>query len=249
MRADNGVELRVMPDHETMSRLAADMIAAAATASPAANIAVPTGNTPLGMFADLVGRVERGELDLSRLHVWCLDEYVGVAPEAPSSLTGLLASVFLRPARIDPARVHALPATDPDVVAAAARYETALAAGGGLDLAVLGVAANGHVAYNEPGATADSRTRVVDLTPASIAGAAAYFGEGVPIPRRALTVGIGTLLEARYLVLIVSGEAKAETLRRILREPMTADVPASWLRLAGDRLAIIADEAAAGRLG
>ena len=249
MDEGNGVALRVVPDHAKMSRLAADTVAATVARAPAANIAVPTGNTPLGMFADLVRRVERGELDLSPVHVWCLDEYVGVGPNQPSSLVGQLTAVFLRPAGVDPARVHALPATDPDPDVAATRYEAALAAGGGLDLAVLGIAANGHVAYNEPGSPADSRTRVVALTPESLAGASAYFGEGVPIPRRALTVGIGTLLEARRLVLIASGEAKAETLRRVLREPMTADVPASWLRLAGDRLTVIADEAAASRLG
>lgn len=241
--------VRVVPDEEAMSRLAADVVAATVARAPEANIAVPTGKTPLGMFADLIGRVERGEVNLSRVHVWCLDEYVGVGPEEPVSLAALLWREFLRPAGCDRGRVQPLPTTDPLPDVAAARFEADLRARGGLDLAVLGMAANGHVAYNEPGSAADSRTRVVELTPESIAGAAAYFGGEVAIPNRGMTVGIGTLLEARRIVLIVAGERKAETLRRVLREPMTAAVPASWLRLAGERLTVIADEAAASRLG
>ncbi len=90
---------------------------------------------------------------------------------------------------------------------------------------------------------------MLNLTPESVGQAAAYWQGEVPIPRRAMTVGIGTLLEARHLVLIVAGAAKADVLRRALREPMTASVPASWLRLAGERLTVIADEAAASALG
>jgi len=241
--------LTVVPDEGAMSTLAADELAEVARRSPEAAVAVPTGTTPLGMFDELVARVRRDELDLSRLHVYCLDEYVGVGPDDPNSLTGWLQRAFLEPAGIGPVRVHALPATDPDPAAAAARYEAELAARGGLELAVLGLGPNGHVAYNEPGSAADSRTRVVELTPQSIEQASAYWEGAVPIPDRALTVGVGTLLEARRIVLIVSGEGKAEVLRRTLQEPPSAEIPASWLRLAGDRLRVIADEAAASRLG
>ena len=241
--------LTVVPDEAALGRLTADVVAGTVARAPEAAIAVPTGSTPLGMFAELVARVRRDELDLSRVHVFCLDEYLGVRPEDPNSLTGWLERSFLTPAGVDPTRVHALPATDPDPVAAAARYEAELAARGGLELAVLGLGPNGHVAYNVPGSAADSRTRVLALTPESIAQASAYWAGALPIPSRAMTVGVGTLLEARRIVLIVAGEAKAEMLRRTLREPMTADVPASWLRLAGSRLAVIADAAAASRLG
>ena len=247
--AGSDIPVTVVPDEGALARRAADIVAETVGWTPAAAIAVPTGSTPLGMFAELVERVGRREVDLSAVHVFCLDEYLGVRPEDPNSLTGWLRRSFLEPAGIDPARVRALPALDPDPAAGAARYEAELAARGGLELAVLGLGPNGHVAYNEPGATADSRTRVVDLTPESIAQASAYWEPGVPTPSRALTIGIGTLLEARRLVLIVSGGAKAEMLRRALQEPMSAAVPASWLRLAGERLEVIADEAAASRLG
>jgi glucosamine-6-phosphate deaminase len=108
---------------------------------------------------------------------------------------------------------------------------------------VLGLGANGHVAYNEPGSGADSRTRVLTLTPESVSQAAGYFA-GRTVPTQAMTIGIGTLLEAGKIVLLVTGAAKAAILRRTLHEPMTSEVPASWLRLAGNRLTVIADRLA-----
>lgn len=244
-----GYRLTIVPDAATMSRRAAGIVAATIALTPEAAIAVPTGSTPLGMYEDLLARVRSGTLDVSRTHVYCLDEYLGVAPTDPNSLTGWLAGVFLTPAKVPPAHVHPVPATDPDPASAAARFEAELAARGGLKLAVLGLGANGHIAYNEPPSAADSRTRVLPLTPESIAQAATYWQGTLPIPDVAMTVGIGTLLEAHRIVLIVAGAAKAAVLRRTLREPMTDAVPASWLRLAGSRLEVIADQFAAAQLG
>lgn len=240
--------LEIVADETAMSRRAADLVSATAMRLPAATIAVPTGSTPLGMFADLSERVERGALDLSLMHLFCLDEYVGVTADDPNSLTGWLERAFIDPARIDPANVHTLPTDAPNLTAAAADYEAELAARGGLNLAVLGLGPNGHVAYNEPGAAADSRTRIVELTPESIAQASEYWEGSVPIPGKAMTIGIGTLLDANQIMLIVSGSAKATMLRRTLQDDMTVDVPASWLRLAGSRLVVVADEAAATEL-
>jgi len=247
-RQGEGWTLTTVADAAAAGRRAADAVAETVERRPAAAIAVPTGSTPLPMFGELVARVRRGELDLSRVELFCLDEYLGVGPDDPNSLTGWLHRELLGPAGIDPARVHAVPATDPDPEAAAARFEAELAAAGGLELAVLGLGPNGHVAYNEPGSAADSRTRVVELTPGSIAQASAYWAGAVPIPNRAFTVGVGTLLEARRLVLLVTGEAKTGVLRRALRDPMGPDLPASWLRLAGARLEVIADAGAAGEV-
>lgn len=242
-------DLTIVADETAMGRLAADAVAETVARQPAAVISLPTGNTPLPLFAELVDRVGRGELDLSRVHLFCLDEYLGVAADDPNSLTGWLQQAVIGPAEFDPARVHTLPATDRDPAAAANRYEAELTALGGLDLAVLGIGPNGHVAYNEPGSAADSRTRVLELTQESIDQAAAYWRGSVTIPRRAMTVGVGTLLEANHLVLIAAGAGKAAIVRQALRDPMSAAVPASWLRLAGDRLAVVLDEAAARELG
>jgi glucosamine-6-phosphate deaminase len=249
MAGTGELRLVVVPDYAALSRAAAEIVAETVRAKPEAALSLATGSTPRGLFAELIDRVRSGELDLSRIHLFCLDEYLGVGPDDPNSLTGWLQRSIVVPARLDPARVHPLPATDPDPVAGAARYEAELRALGGLDLAVLGLGPNGHVAYNEPGSAADSRTRVLTLTPESLVQATAYWAGEVAIPARALTIGVGTLLEAKRLVLIVSGEAKSEMLGRTLREPMDAAVPASWLRLAGDRLTVIADAPAAAELG
>ncbi len=243
-----GYTLTVVADAAAMGGMAAEIVAAAVAAKPGLVLAVPTGSTPLGMFEHLVAMVRAGDLDLSGVRLFCLDEYVGVEPDDPNSLTGWLRRSFVAPAGIPWDRVHAVASSAADPDDAAAAYDAEIAAAGGLDLAVLGLGPNGHIAYNEPGSTADSRTRVLALTPESIAQAAAYWTAGVETPSRAITVGVGTLLESEQLVLIVSGAAKTEMLRRALEEPMDPAVPASWLRLAGNRLHVVADAAAAGAL-
>lgn len=246
-----GVEpwiLEVVPDAESVGRRAADVVAEVVSTHPQATIAVPTGRTPLGMFAEINARVRREEIDLSRATLFCLDEYLGLASDDPNSLTRWLRNVFVAPAGIDPIRVVTLPATEGDHAAGAALYEAELTARGGLDLAVLGLGPNGHIAYNEPGSTANSRTRVVDLTPESIARAAEEWTGAPGVPGQAITIGVGTLLEARRIVLIVTGAGKADILCRALRDAPSAAVPASWLQLAAERLTVIVDTLAAARL-
>jgi glucosamine-6-phosphate deaminase len=240
--------LTVVPNARTMSELAADVVAEAVAVKPDAVVSVPTGSTPLGMFDVLAERSARGAVDLSRIQLFCLDEYVGVSVDDPNSLTGWLQTAFIERVSIPAGNVHPLPATAAALPAATQEFERALADLGGLDLAVLGLGPNGHIAYNEPGSRADSRTRVVNLTPESIQQAAAYWEGAVDIPDTAVTIGVGTLLEAKRIVLLVSGAGKSDILRRALDEPMSADVPASWLRLAGPRLHVIADEEAASLL-
>ena len=177
------------------------------------------------------------------MQLFCLDEYMGVSLDDPNTLTNWLMRSFILPAGIPLDHVHTLPVRDPYPDSAARRYEEEIGQCGGLELAVLGIGNNGHVAYNEPGSASDSRTRIVELTEESIDQARGYF-EGATVPTKAMTVGVGTLLEARSLLLIASGEAKQEILRKTLREPMSDLVPASWLRLDPERLTVIADEAA-----
>ena len=241
-------KLTVVPDAKAMSEIAADIVAGTVAAKPDAVVSFPTGSTPLGMFELLTERVARGALDLSGIELFCLDEYVGVSADDPNSLTGWLQRALIERGGISPVHVHALPATANDIAAAADRYERELADLGGLELVILGLGPNGHIAYNEPGSAADSRTRVVALTPGSVEQAAAYWQGAVEIPHTAVTIGVGTLLEAKQIVLLVSGEAKADMLRRTLEEPMSDEVPASWLRQAGSRLHVVADEEAASQL-
>jgi glucosamine-6-phosphate deaminase len=245
---DTPPTITVLPDPEAVARAAADAVAATVAAKPDAVIALPTGSTPLPLFTELHSRIERGELDLSRVQLFCLDEYVGASPDDPNSLIGWLHGAFIDRSGIPAGNVHHVPATADAPDAAAADYERLLADLGGLDLVVLGLGPNGHIAYNEPGSPADSRTRTLDLTPESIAQATAYWKPGVATPDRAITMGVATLLEANQIVLIVTGSSKQAMLQRSLEGPMSAEVPASWLRLAGNKVEVIADAAAAGSL-
>lgn len=240
--------LNVLPDSMAASEAAADVIAATIQAKPDATITVPTGSTPLGMFDILAARVVRGDLDFSKVDIFCLDEYVGISQDELGSFTRWLWDALLHRIGVKPEQVHALPTTADNLAAAANSYEEELAAKGGLDLAVLGLGPNGHIGYNEPGSSANSRTRVVTLTPESLNQASDYWEGAVSIPDKAMTMGVGTLLESRQIVLLVAGDAKAEMLRRALEGPIGPDVPASWLRLAGSRFQVIADIAAASQL-
>ena len=240
--------LIVLGDARAASKSAADVVTNTVLSKPEAAIAFPTGATPLGMFDVLAARAARGEADFSRATIFCLDEYIGVTIEDPNSLTRWLRKALLNRIGINPDQLHSLPVTAENLVDSAAEYDRAVSARGGLDLAVLGLGPNGHVGYNEPGSSADSRTRIVALTPESRNQASAYWEGSLAIPNQAMTMGVGTLLEAKQIVLLVTGQAKADILRRTLQEPMNAEVPASWLRIAGSRLTIIADEAAASGL-
>lgn len=239
--------LVVVKNADEMSAMAAEMVAEVLTVRPVAPISLPTGSTPVGMFERLIEASQSGSLDLTRFQLFCLDEYLGVTADNPNTLTSWLKRTLIEPAGIPMANVHTLPVDDPDPDAAAKRYDQSIGDAGNLALAVLGIGNNGHIAYNEPGSDADSRTRVVNLTQESIDQAAGYF-HGATVPTKAMTVGVGTLLESDRIVLIASGAGKAEIMRRALREPMSSDVPASWLRLVPEQVTIVLDEPAASLL-
>jgi len=240
--------LSVFRDAHAASESAADSVANTLQNKTDAAITFPTGTTPLAMFDILAARAARGEIDFSGVSIFFLDEFVGATDEDPNSFTRWLTEVLFNRVGIKPDQLHALPVTADDLLASAAKFDEAISACGGLDLAVLGLGPNGHVGYNEPGSGVDSRTRVVTLTPESRDQASAYWEGSLPIPDQAMTMGVGTLLESKQIVLLVTGEAKAGILRRTLEEPITTDVPASLLRIAGPRLTIIVDEAAASEL-
>jgi glucosamine-6-phosphate deaminase len=227
--------------------LAADAVAETLASDPAAPISLPTGSTPLGMYQEILRRVAAGTMDISRMNLFLLDEYLGQTKDDEASLTHWLERVFLVPGNLSE-NVHYIPSADPAPDVAAARYEADLAALGGLKLAILGLGPNGHIAFNEPGSAADSRTRVVDLTPESRNQSADYFDGREEIPAQAMTMGVGTLLEAERIILIVTGANKAGILHRALEGAISAEIPASWLRLVTEKLEVIVDKAAAAEL-
>jgi glucosamine-6-phosphate deaminase len=230
-------------DAVDLAHRSAGLIADAITQDPRAAVLVATGNSPMATYAQLAELHARGELDTSELRPFQLDEYLGLRPDDPRSLSGWMRRSFTQPLDIADERVTWLEA-DGDIGESCARYASAVRAAGGYDLAVLGLGPNGHLGFNEPPSAADAPTREVALTPASLASNAAYWGDDVP--RRAVTAGMDLIMQARRVLVIVSGEHKQAILERMLSGVPSAECPASLLRLRDDVL-VVADRAALGR--
>ena len=200
-------------------------------------ISIATGKTPEGLYEEMAKRVRSGRLVLNDSLFFPLDEFVGVPPEHPASLYA-----FLRERLI--VRTGA-PECVLQQMNRHTAYEAAIAAAGGIDLVVLGIGRNGHVAFNEPGSPRDSVTREVDLAPTTREDAAKSFGGIAHVPTRGITMGIATLLAARRVRLLAFGATKREVVRRLLDGPVDAGLPASFLREHRD-FTIYLDAAAAG---
>ena len=227
---------------EAFADRAAAHVAGLLAGTPAAAIALPTGSTPIGLYARLVALAAAGEVSLTGGRYFNLDEYVGVAPGNPHSFAAFLRRHFIDAAGIPADRVRLLRGDAADIAAEAAAHDAAVAALGGLDLAILGLGGNGHIAFNEPGARWDSGTHVVPLTEATRIANAAYFTDGFTVPTHGLTMGIGMIRAARRVLLMVSGGAKAEALDALLAGEPDPDWPVTAL-CGHPGLTVIADAA------
>jgi glucosamine-6-phosphate deaminase len=230
-------------DYTDLSRRAARLVNAAVAAKPDAVVVFPTGETPLGLFRELVAARHAGAFDASRMHVVTLDEYFGIAGDDRRRLFLWLRRELLDPLAIPGAHIDAFDPAATDPAAEAARIEEVIARLGGIDLAVLGLGANGHLGFNEPGSPFASRARHVTLAPESIRSNAAYWGSEAAVPRDAVTLGLGTIAEARSVLVLASGGRKAPALARALAGPIGPEVPATVLR-GHPATTVIADRAA-----
>jgi glucosamine-6-phosphate deaminase len=235
--------IEVVDDPAWLARAAADAIAGAVAADGPVTIVPATGETPVATYAELADRHARGVFDASGVSVVQLDEYVGLADDDRRALFGWMDRTVLTPLDIDAGRVERLP-TDGDLASACAAFDESLAARGGIDLAILGLGTNGHLGFNEPPSDQTSATRAVELTPATIAANARYWGAEGDVPTRAVTLGLRALLEARHILLLVSGAAKHDIVRRALEGPVGQDVPASFVRHAKGSVTVLVDRAA-----
>ncbi|MDR1355598.1 MAG: glucosamine-6-phosphate deaminase [Propionibacteriaceae bacterium] len=210
-------------------------------------LGIATGSSPLATYHCLANLVASGELDLSMASAFALDEYVGLPVDHPESYHATIARTITEPFRLNPARVH-VPDGDPSRLdTAGQRYEAQISAAGGVDVQILGVGANGHIGFNEPTSSLTSRTRVKTLTPRTITDNARFFGSTTAVPRHCITQGIGTIMEARAIVLVATGELKAAAVSAIIEGALTSMWPGSVLQL-HPRATCIIDEAAAGSL-
>jgi glucosamine-6-phosphate deaminase len=232
----------VAPDVPALSLDAAACVAQVISSHPTAVLALPTGRTPIGLYRELVRMHRYENLDFSGIRAFNLDEYLRIPPTDPRSFDAYLRNHFLSHVNVLPKNVHLLPSTADDD--ACKRYESEIKAAGGIDLLIAGVGTNGHIAFNEPGAALDTRTRIVKLADSTLTNMRAVFSED-EMPTHAVTMGIGTILEARKILVLASGETKKRALPGLLNGPVTTDNPVSAVRLHAD-VTVIADREASG---
>ena len=235
--------LVVVDDAAWLARVGADVVAEVVNANGPVTVVPATGETPVGMYAELAARRARGEIDTRGVSIVQLDEYLGLERDDRRALFGWMDRTVLEPLAIADERVTKLP-TEGDVDAACAVFDRELDARGGIDLAILGLGTNGHLGFNEPPSAAGSSTRTIDLTPDTIAANARYWGSEGDVPTRAVTLGLRTLLDARRILLLVGGASKHAIVRRALEGPVGEDVPASFVRQARGSVTVVVDRAA-----
>lgn len=237
------MRIEIAADEDALAVRAADLICDAVRAKPAALLGLPTGATPIRAYAQLERRVAAGEADFSRATVYAIDEFAGATRTTP----GTNSAFYREHLKIGQRALHCPNPSAQDPAEHIRAFADAVRRAGGLDLCVLGIGVNGHIAFNEPGAPRDSGARVVDLTLASREAHAETFGSLDRVPARGMTLGVADLLEARSIVVLAAGARKATIVRQAIEEPQTAAVPASWLQSHAD-VTWLLDEAAAAQL-
>ena len=230
-------------DYNDLSRKAANIISAQVILKPESVLGLATGSSPLGIYRQLILWYEKGDLDFAETTTVNLDEYRGLRADNEQSYHYFMHQNFFDHINIDPARIHIPDGTAPDPEAECRRYDKLIADLGGIDLQLLGIGRNGHIGFNEPDDHFSKYTHQVDLTESTIAANTRFFEREEDVPRQAISMGMQAITQARKILLIASGAAKADALYASCFGPVTPQVPASILQLHQD-VTIIADEEA-----
>jgi glucosamine-6-phosphate deaminase len=224
---------------DALSGRAAEILLSAIRTNPRVVLGLPTGRTPVGMYDRVVRECTREYHCFRDVTTFNLDEYAGLPREHPGSYFSYMKQHLFDHVDIAPENAHLPNGTAPDLDAECARYEQEIRDAGGLDLTFLGLGRNGHIGFNEPGTPFDARTRVVELTQSTRHANADLFSDG-RVPTHAITMGIGTILESRAIVLLVSGGGKEEAIARLKSGVVTEQFPASALWKHGDVTVLVA---------
>lgn len=234
--------------YEELSREAARIVAHAVRTNPSLTLGLATGSTTLGLYKELVRLHKEQGLDFSQVTTFNLDEYLGLPASHPQSFHCFMHQNFFDQVNANPAKIHIPDGTiRGDYEEYCLGYERAVRDAGGIDLQILGIGRNGHIGFNEPTSSFGSRTRLKVLTSETIEDNRKSFSLREEVPECAVTMGIGTILEARRILLLATGAAKAETVAQAIEGPITASVTASCLQLHPD-VTFVIDEAASSHL-
>ncbi len=237
----------VYPDYNTMSRAAAAVIAVQVRARPDSVLGLATGSTPVGAYKELVRLCREEGLDFSRVVTYNLDEYLGLPPDNAQSYNYFMWEHLFRHVNIRAKNVHLPPSQPADAARACQDYDRSIEAAGGIDLQLLGIGHNGHIGFNEPDFYLRTETHLVALTEDTIAANSRFFEDPALVPRAAITMGVGTIMKARHIVLMAAGADKAEIVARMVEGPVTTEAPASILQM-HPHVTVLLDRAAAAVL-
>lgn len=256
-REEPPVQIIILPDAASIGDWAADHLLRRLAAGRLRVLGVATGSSPLPVY-DALARIVSGatsaqpgggivaEDAVRGLSAVALDEYVGLAPTRPESYHAVVRHEVTQKLGLDPERVHVPDGAAPDLVAECARYEELIRAVGGVDLQLLGIGGTGHLGFNEPSSSFSSRTRVKTLAPQTRRDNARFFASEEEVPLHCVTQGLGTIMEARELLLIAYGEHKADAVARAVEGPLTSMCPASIIQWHADAVVLVDEAAASG---
>lgn len=242
------METIILDDERTIARLAAGAFVDLLARKPDAVLGLATGSSPLGVYDELAARHEDGDVSFARARAFTLDEYVGLPADHPETYRNVIHRDFTSRVDIDPDAVRGPDGLAEDIPTSCAEYEAAIAAAGGVDLQVLGIGAVGHIGFNEPGSSFASRTRIKTLTHQTRVDNARFFEDDVDaVPSHCLTQGLGTIMDARHVLLIATGRHKAEAVHQLVEGPVSAMWPGTILQH-HPHATVLLDPAAASRL-
>ncbi|MCM3741818.1 glucosamine-6-phosphate deaminase [Oceanobacillus luteolus] len=239
------MEFIKVKDFKEMSMKAAEVIADRVKESEKPVLGLATGSTPEGLYKILVEKYKQGEIDFSKTVTFNLDEYIGLPDDDPQSYHYFMNENLFKHINIPAENTHVPSGMAEDVQQECRDYESLIQSTGKIDLQILGIGKNGHIGFNEPGTAFDSRTHIVDLDETTIQANARFFDSIDDVPTKAITMGIGTILESKEILMIISGEGKREAVTKLLQGEISKDFPASALHKHPNTTVII-DEAAWG---
>src|SRR6059058_4476712 len=240
------MEVIITKNYEELSKLAAQIVAEVLNTKPNAVLGMATGSTPLGLYQELARMHKQAQIDFSRVMTFNLDEYVGLPGNHPQSYAYFMQENFFQHVNVQPQNINVPSGTTSNYPAFCDWYEKRIAECGGIDLQILGIGSDGHIAFNEPTSSLSSRTRLKTLSKQTIDDNARFFERREDVPVYAITMGVGTILDARKLVLVASGKTKAKAIAQAIEGPVTSMVTASALQLHRDAIVVVDEEAATG---
>jgi len=241
------MEVIIKSTYEQASRAAADGVAKVLNSKPDTVLGMPTGSTPLGLYQELIRMHKEEGLDFSQVTTFNLDEYVGIQVDHPQSYHYFMHENFFKHVNIPTQNIHIPSGTTGNYRAFCQWYEQRIEECGGIDLQILGIGSDGHIAFNEPTSSLSSRTRLKTLARQTIEDNARFFDKVEDVPVYAITMGVGTILDSREALLVANGEGKADAVAQAIEGPVTSMITASALQL-HPRVKFYIDDAAASKL-